>query len=156
MLTTLWKALTLCALAGAAFAQDRTVLESYSFQLGTPSSPTVSAGAEVRFKDRFFGNGTAQSSIKLLEQSSSSTLENRPLLLMMEVKRTVQPDEMVFALLVFGVEIRGWDAAGTEIVSRDLPGFTFGDSASGTWYERIGALPTNLAKLSITFYGNYE
>jgi hypothetical protein len=137
-------------------AKDRTVLESYSFLLGIPGSPNASAGAELHFKDRFVGNGTAQSSVRLLEQSSSSTLTNRPLLLMLDVKRTVRPGEFVFALLVFGVEIRGYDSNGAIIFSRDLPSFTFGDSASGEWYERIPDLPTNLARLSVTFYGNYE
>jgi hypothetical protein len=144
------------AFAITAVAQDRTVLENYSFQLGTPTSNNASAGAELHFKDRFFGNGTARSSIRLLEQSSSSTLTQRPLLLMVEVKRTVQPGEIVFALLTFGVEIRGYDASGAVIFSRDLPGFTFGDSASGQWHESISGLPTNLARLAVTFYGNYE
>jgi hypothetical protein len=150
--------LTLAAglFAMTAAAQNRPVLENYSFQLGTPSSINASAGAELHFKDRFFGNGTAHSSIRLLEQSSSSTLTQRPLLLMLDVKRSVKPGEIVFALLAAGVEIRGYDASGAVIFSRDLPGFTFGDSASGEWHERIASLPTNLARLAVTFYGNYE
>jgi len=143
------------AIAGAA-AQTRPVVESYSFQLGTPSSNNASAGAELRFTDRFFGNGTARASIRLLEQSSSSTLTERPLLLMLDVKRTVKPGEIVFALLVSGVEIRGHDSAGSVVFSHDLPAFSFGDSASGKWQERIPNLPTNLATLSVKFYGNYE
>jgi hypothetical protein len=143
------------SVAGAA-AQSRPVVESYSFQLGTPSSNTVSTGAELRFTDRYMGNGTAQASIRLLEQSSSSTPENRPLLLMLDVKREVKQGEIVFALLVSGVEIRGFDSAGAVIYSRDLPAFSFGDSASGKWHERLAPLPTNIARLSVTFYGNYE
>lgn len=151
------KMLVLCmvTIAGAA-AQNRPVVESYSFQLGTPSSNTVSTGAELHFTDRFLGNGTAQSVIRLLEQSSSSTLTERPLLLMLDVKRTVKPGEIVFALLVSGVEIRGHDSSGAQIFSRDLPAFSFGDSASGKWHERVPNLPTNLARLTVTFYGNYE
>lgn len=157
MLNEMCKAIILCVLAiGGAAAQDRPVLENYSFQLGKPGSVEASTGAELHFKDRFIGNGTASGSIKLLEQSSSSTLAQRPLLLMLEVKRTVKPGEIVFALLVFGVEIRGYDSNDAVVFSRDLPEFSFGDSASGEWYERIPDLPTNLARLAITFYGNYE
>lgn len=150
------KLLILSAVLVSAAAQDRPVLENYSFQLGNPSSPGASTGAELRFSDRFFGNGTARSSIRLLEQSSSSTLADRPLLLMLGVKRDVKPGEVVFALLVAGVQIRGYDSTGAEIFSQDLPAFAFGDSASGEWHERIPNLPTNIARLSVTFYGNYE
>jgi len=155
-LNILFRTLTVCLFVVGAAAQDRPVLESYSFQLGTPSTPSGSTGMEVRAQDRFFGNGTAQSSIRLLEQSSNSSRTDRPLLLMLEVKRMVRPGEVVFALLCNGVEIRGLDASGAVIFSRDLAGFTFGDSSSGEWYERIPDLPTNLTRLSVTFYGNYE
>lgn len=137
-------------------AAEPQVLEGYNFHFGSGNDPGRSSGAELRFHDRFFGNGTARAQISLTEQSSSSTFNNRPLLLSLRVQRQVQPDEVVFALLIFKVEIRGFDSQGAIIFSRDLPGFNFGDSASGHWYERIPNLPTGLARLSISYYGNYE
>jgi hypothetical protein len=141
---------------GRAAAAEATVLEKYSFTLGSTGMAGHSPGAEVRFTDRFFGQGTARSRIVLLEESSSSDLTNRPMLLFLDVDRQVKQDEVVFALLVFRVEIRGYDANGSVVYSRDLPGFRFGDSASGRWYERMAGLPTDLAQLAITFFGNYE
>jgi hypothetical protein len=137
-------------------AAEPQILERYNFHFGATADPGRSSGAELRFHDRYLGNGTADAHITLTAQSSSSTLFNRPLLLSLKVQRQVQPDEVVFALLMFKVEIRGFDSQGTQIFSRDLPGFTFGDSASGLWYERIPNLPTALAQLTVTFHGNYE
>ena len=143
-------------LAGTLLATETTVLERYSFQLGTRSLPGHSQGVELRVNDRFFGNGTARSRLALIEQSSSSNLTNRPMMLQLHVERDVRQDEVVFALLVFRVEIRGYDSQGALAYTKDLPGFTFGDSASGRWYERLAGLPTDLSQLVVTFFGNYE
>lgn len=156
MENTLLKTLTACLLFTGAAAAQEPVLENYSIQLGTTTNPSLSAGADVVLRDRFFGGGTARSRIRLVEQSSSSTIDNRPMLLTLDVNRTVRPGEIVFALLVFRVEIRGHGSDGSLVFTRDLPGFTFGDSASGEWYERIPDLPTRLVRLTVTFTGNYE
>ncbi|MGJ5815237.1 hypothetical protein [Paludibaculum fermentans] len=143
-----------------ASAAENTVLERYTFAMaqagGQTGAKDQSSGGEVRFRDRFFGNGTATSRLTLLEESSSSDRTNRPLLLTLNVDRQVEEGEIVFALLVFRVEVVGRDLDGNVVFQREFPGFRFGDSASGHWYERMGGLPTNLAQLTVTYFGNYE
>lgn len=68
----------------------------------------------------------------------------------------VAEGEVTFALLVFRIEIRGYDYSDTIIYSRDLDGFTFGDSKSGTWTKHLKVLPTSIKYITITFIGNYE
>ena len=68
----------------------------------------------------------------------------------------VRPGEIVFALLCFGIEVRGFDAAGTEVYSKDLDGFTFGDSKGGRATRVLRDLPLSISKLEVTFLGNYE
>jgi hypothetical protein len=142
-------------LAAAAVGANAQVLERYSFQLGTTNAVNQSPGGELRFTDRFFGNGTAQSRIILLEESSSSMVMNRPMMLSLQVRRVVKEGEIVLALLVSRVEIRGYDSSGQLIWLRDMAGFRIGDSSSGRWHERVGGLPTGLAQITVTFYGNY-
>jgi hypothetical protein len=156
---TLFAALALACLAAlpqTASAAANTVLEKYSFALGTTGMAGHSPGAELRSADRFFGGGTARCRIKLLEESSAATLADRPMLLFLDVDRKIADGEIVFALLVFRIEIRGYDVNGSLVFSRDLSGFRFGDSASGRWYERLAGLPTRLTQLTLTFFGNYE
>jgi len=153
---SLLKNLTLItAFAIATAGANAQVLERYSFQLGTANAANQSTGGELRFTDRFFGGGTARSRITLLEESSSSSAFNRPMMLFLEVSREVRPDEIVLGLLVTRVEMRGYNSSGQLVWSRDLPGFRIGDSSAGRWYERAGGLPTGLAQLTVTFYGNY-
>ncbi|QOY86545.1 hypothetical protein [Paludibaculum fermentans] len=147
-------ALMLCP-AGASAAEN-TVLERYTFSIAQAGAKDQSSGGEVRFRDRFFGNGTATSRLNLLEESSSSDRTNRPLMLSLNVDRQVGEGEIVFALLVFRVEVVGRDLDGNIVFQREFPGFQFGDSASGHWHERMGGLPTNLAQLTVTYFGNYE
>lgn len=73
-----------------------------------------------------------------------------------QVWRIVWPGTTVFALLVFRVEIRGVDAQGETVYSRDLDGFTFGDSSSGNWSTNLQDLPAGICRVTITFIGNYE
>ncbi len=77
-------------------------------------------------------------------------------MLFLRVVRDTTETEIVFALLVFRVEIRAHDGGGNLVYTRDLPGFTFRDSAPGRWHERLAGLPTDLSQIEITFYGNYE
>ncbi len=146
----------LLVVSGWLAAADSTLLEQYSFQLGTASATSQSAGAELRFTDRYFGGGTARCRIALIEESSSSNLQSRPMMLFLQVARNVAEGEIVFALLVFLVEIRGYNGGGHLVYTRDLSGFTFRDSAPGRWYERLAGLPTDLNRIEIAFYGNYE
>jgi hypothetical protein len=142
-------------LAGSVLAEP-PVLERYTFHLGWGNNTSSSPGAELRFTDRFFGSGTARSRLTLVEQSSTSDRFHRPMMLFLHVDREVSQDEVVFALLVFRVEIHGYDAQGALVYRQDLPGFTFGDSAPGRWYESLAGVPTGLSQLVVTFFGNYE
>ena len=76
--------------------------------------------------------------------------------LSLKVWRKVAKGEITFALLVFRIEIRGYDYTGTLIYSQDLDGFTFGDSKSGSWSEELKNLPVNIQQIKVTFFGNYE
>ena len=153
-LAALAAAFTLCPQDAAA--AENTGLERYTFSIAQSGMKDQSSGGEVRFRDRFFGNGTATSRLTLLEESSSSDRTNRPMILSLNVDRKVEEGEIVFALLVFRVEVVGRDLDGNIVFQREFPGFRFGDSASGNWYERMGGLPTNLAQLTVTYFGNYE
>ena len=131
------------AAAPPALAQE-TVLERYSF------SPGESADSvRLELFDRSLGNGTAKSRVRLSGSASAGTLALR-------VNRRVAPGEVVFALLVFKVEVRGYDASGATLYSRDLEGFTFGDSRPGRWSQTLADVPSGLARIEVTYYGNYE
>ena len=124
------------------------VLESYSIGQGgdRSSGPDL---FEATLSDKSFGNGTAKSQVKLTGKEANASLS-------LLVYRSVTPGEVVFALLVFKVEIRAYDSAGAPIYMRDLGGFTFGDSQGGVWTQEIEDLPSIAKKVQVTFIGNYE
>lgn len=105
--------------------------------------------ADVKLLSRTFGGGTAGMRIHFLRDPVSVKLS-------LAVWRKVRSGTIAFALLVDRVEIRGRDAEGRLQYARTLPGFTFGDSASGFWKERLSDLPRGIATLSVAFFGNYE
>ena len=137
-------ALFVMALVPGQVSAEDPVLERYSF--GVKQGAT---GSEIRVVDKHLGEGTAKSRIEVSNEGNSKRLS-------LHVWREVKPDEIVFALLVFGIQIRGYDKSGAVTFSEDLPGFTFGDSESGDWGETVGPIPENTVQLKIIFYGNYE
>lgn len=129
------------------FAQE-TTLEKYSVShRGT--SETDPPGFSAKLSDRYFGNGTAKASITFKMRNDSGTLS-------LKVWRKVAKGEITFALLVFSIEIFGYDYSDTLVYSRELDGFTFGDSKSGNWSKQLKDLPANIRQITITFFGNYE
>lgn len=153
LVSVLFLAITLVVSASGvrvAHAQE-PVLEHYVLQVGAQDGD----GTEVALHDRFFGHGTARSRIvftgpeELGNPAGTGTL-------VLRVWRIVEPGEITFALLVFGVEVRGFSADGTTVYERDFRGFTFGDSASGQWRRKLEDLPSTLVRLEVTFTGNYE
>ena len=124
------------------------VLESYSIGQGSGQSSGPDL-YEATLSDRSFGNGTAKSQVKLTSKDANASLS-------LLVYRSVAPGEVLFALLVFKVEIRAYDSVGAPIYMRDLGGFTFGDSQSGVWSQEIDDLPSIAKKVRVTFVGNYE
>jgi hypothetical protein len=122
------------------------VLESYSLARGGTRG---AAGLTAVLFDKNLGNGTATAHIVLTPVGDGSQLS-------IKVMRRVGPGEIAFALLVFRVEIRAYNAERALVYSRDLDGFTFGDSSSGRWFRRLKDLPPSTAELTITFVGNYE
>lgn len=129
------------------FCQE-TTLEEYSVSHGG-TSETNPSGFSAKLFDRYFGNGMAKASVTFKMRDDSGTLS-------LKVWRKVAKGEITFALLVFRVEIRGYDYSDTLIYSQDLDGFTFGDSKSGKWSEELKNLPANIQQITITFFGNYE
>jgi len=129
------------------FCQE-TTLEEYSVSHGG-TSETNPSGFSAKLFDRYFGNGTAKASVTFKMRDDSGTLSLR-------VWRKVAKGEITFALLVFRIEIRGYDYSDTLVYTQDLDGFAFGDSKSGNWAEKLRNLPTNIRQITITFFGNYE
>lgn len=129
------------------FAQE-PVLESYSITHGGDPETTPS-GVKANLFDKFFGGGTAKARVTFNTRDNSSHLS-------LKVWRKVRSGEITFALLVFRIEVRGYDASNELIYSRDLDGFTFGDSSSGQWSQKLQNLPANIQQIRITFTGNYE
>jgi hypothetical protein len=125
---------------------QESVLERYSLAHGGDAG---ASGLTAVLFDENLGNGTATAQIVFTSAGDGSELSLR-------VRRHVRRGEITFALLVFGVEIRAYDTEGVLVYSRDLDGFTFGDSSSGRWFRRLKDLPANVAALTITFVGNYE
>ena len=140
----------LAVLASGACAQD-AVLEHYIIGVGQNSDGT-SAG----LIDRAFGGGTARAGLLLNDTVKGGSIGDLSGVLTMAVKRKVASDEIVFALLCFGIEIRGFDEAGTQVFAKDLPGFTFGDSQPGAYGTKVKKIPTTVARLEVKFLGNYE
>ncbi len=124
------------------------VLESYSITHGGDPETTPS-GVKATLFDKFFGGGTAKARVAFNTKDNSSRLS-------LKVWRKVRSGEITFALLVFRIEVRGYDTMDELIYSRDLDGFTFGDSRSGHWSQKLQDLPANIQQIRITFIGNYE
>jgi hypothetical protein len=136
-------------------------LEHYSLRVGADEA----RGVETLVFDRFFGHGSARASVNFrgpaaLGQGDTSDDQGT---LFLRVWRRVPPGIVTFALLVFRVEIRGYDAQDTLVYARDLahgdpdvPLFSFGDSASGHWSHGFRDLPATVARVDVTFFGNYE
>jgi hypothetical protein len=136
--------LFLLAAASPAPAQE-TVLERYAFEPGENAG-----GVRLELFDRQLGaGGSAKSRIRFSGSDGAATLNLR-------VSRRVAPGELVFALLVFKVEVRGYDASGATIYSRDLDGFTFGDAQSGKWTQTLTGIPAAVTRVEVIYYGNYE
>lgn len=129
------------------FSQE-TTLEEYSVSHGGTSGTNLS-GFSAKLSDKYFGNGTAKASVKFKMRDGPGTLS-------LKVWRKVAKGEITFALLVFRVEIRGYDYSDTLVYSQDFGRFTFGDSKSGSWSEEVKNLPVNIQQMKITFFGNYE
>lgn len=138
-----------CGLANAqeAYGQE-PVLESYILSHG--GRPAARAdGLVIKLSDQYFGNGTAKAQIRLKTKGDSGSL-------FLKVNREVAPGEVTLALLVFRVEVRGYDSAGSVIYSQDLDGFSFRDSRSGEWQELLEDIPVSIQQLKVVFIGNYE
>jgi len=129
-------------------AQEDPVLEQYVIGHGGTQGgdPT---GLVAQLSDKFLGNGSATVLIRFKTKDDASELS-------LKVRRKVKRKDVTFALLVFRVEVRGYDLADTLVFSQDLDGFTFGDSQSGRWSERLDQLPADIQRIEITFIGNYE
>jgi hypothetical protein len=151
------KVLALFALLAVAasplVAQDPEpgALESYVLGVGQNSD-----GVTTALTDKYFGGGTARAAIFYYDRNYRQNPEAESGVLILNVSRFVRPDEIVFALLVFEIEVRGYDAEGTQVYSKDLDGFTFGDSRSGRYSKVLRDLPLAISKLEVTFRGNYE
>ncbi|MDW8342883.1 MAG: hypothetical protein RMM51_00145 [Verrucomicrobiae bacterium] len=145
--------LTLCgsffALSPQVFAQDEEpILDTYLVgQISSTWDRTEGFTAHVR--DPNLGNGTARTELRLQVGQTAATLK-------LQASRRVRPGQIVFALLVDRVEVRVRNLAGEVIAERTLPGFIFGDSASGRWQATLRDLPANTAVVEVTFFGNYE
>jgi hypothetical protein len=127
------------------------ILETYSLGVGQNSD-----GVAVAEYDKYFGGGTARAVVSYFDRSARLDPAATSGVLVLHVSRFVRPGEIVFALLCFGIEVRGFDAAGTEVYSKDLDGFTFGDSKGGRATRILRDLPLTISKLEVTFLGNYE
>ena len=129
------------------FSQE-AILEEYSVGHGGESETSLS-GFSAKLSDKYFGNGTAKASVTFKMKDDS-------VILSLKVRRKVAEGKITFALLVFRIEIRGYDYSDTLVYSRDIDGFTFGDSKSGRWSKQLKDLSTNIQHITITFFGNYE
>jgi len=105
--------------------------------------------ADVKLFSKSFGGGSASMRIQFVRNETSRALH-------LAVWRKVPSGTITFALLVDRVEIRGRNSEGRVVYSKDLPGFVFGDSASGFWKETLTDLPPGIVSLSVAFFGNYE
>jgi hypothetical protein len=139
-------------LTATANAQDeRTILERYTFGVGENADGVGSA-----LRDKYFGGGSAHANLAFFDTTRRQDPAGETGVLLLHVARRVPPDTITFALLCFGVEVRGFDSAGTVVYSKDLPGFTFGDSQSGRFTRALRQIPLGVARLEVTFFGNYE
>lgn len=146
-IVTVLVVISLGFVASHVLAQEQdSVLDSYTLAHGGDSG---ASGLTAVLFDENLGNGTATARIVFAPAGDGSQLSLR-------VRRHVGRGEITFALLVFRVEIRAYDTAGELVYSRNLEGFTFGDSSSGRWFRRLKDLPADIGELTITFVGNYE
>ena len=126
---------------------EEPVLERYVIgHGGDPATTGSSVNAFIH--DDQFSNATAQASTFFHTATGNDVLR-------LKVWRRVASGEIVFALLVSRVEIRGYDQSGKGVYSHDLPDFSFGDSASGNWVRRL-RVPKDVHRWEITYVGNYE
>lgn len=145
-------ALAMLAAGSLAVANaQESILEKYVLGTGQDSD-----GTAIALSDKLFGSGTARAAVAFRDTARSSNATDLSGRLVLNVSRRVPPGQIVFALLCFGVEVRGFDATGEKVFSEDLPGFTFGDSQGGRYTQVLRGIPVNVARLEITFFGNYE
>jgi hypothetical protein len=139
-------------LSATASAQgEQAILERYIFGVGNDSDGT---GAAIR--EKYFGGGDAHASLAFFDTTRRRNPDDETGALLLNVARRVPVGSVSFALLCFGVEVRGFDDAGTLVYTKDLPSFTFGDSQSGRFTRAVRPLPLSVARLEVTFLGNYE
>jgi hypothetical protein len=138
-------------LAVTATAQEQPVLERYTLGVGQNSD-----GVATALRDKHFGGGDARASLAYFDTTRRQDPTGKTGVLFLHVARFVPPGTIAFALLCFGIEVRGFDSADTLVYSQDLPGFTFGDSKSGRFSRVLREIPLSVARLEVTFFGNYE
>ena len=155
-------ALLLCLLVGfgvqcfqpqPVMAQE-PILETYVIRQGGSSAVSSLEGFTAQFKDPGFGGSPGQGTAKSIIRFE--TLADRSKLFLRVYREELPPDTTAFALIVESVKVRGFDFQGRRIYALNLEGFIFGDSSSGNWSRTLSNLPANVARLQITFYGNYE
>lgn len=140
------------ALLLPAYAQQpEPVLEQYTFGMGQNSD-----GISAALHDKSLGRGTAKVTIGFADVSPQRNSNLSKGTVVINVSRKVAKGHVVFALLCDRIEVRGSNAAGEQIYSSDLPGFTFGDSKGGNYHKTLRTLPLAVCTLQITFFGNYE
>jgi len=130
---------------------EEPILERYVLGAGQNSDGVAAAVA-----DKFFGGGTARAAVTFFDTARRQNPDDSSGSLILFVARYVRPDEITFALLCSGVEVRGFDSGGTVVFSKDLPGFTFGDSQGGRYTKVVRSIPLSVSTLKVTFRGNYE
>jgi hypothetical protein len=138
-------------IGAVATAQEQAILEHYTFGVGQNSD-----GVGTALRDKYFSGGDAHARLTFFDTTRRRDPTVKTGVLFLNVARFVPPGTIAFALLCFGVEVRGFDSAGTLVYSQDLPGFTFGDSKSGRFTRVLREIPLSVAKLEVTFFGNYE
>lgn len=124
------------------------VLEEYGLSYGGNSGGS-SPGVYATLFDESFGNGDAKAFLIFGSGAKASSLQ-------LKVWRQLKPETTSFALLVFRVEVRGYDSEGSVVFSKDLRHFSFGDSQSGSWSKSFGRLPPSAVQIKVRFVGNYE
>jgi hypothetical protein len=146
------KASTEMAQAKAVAQRPAVVASAELERAPTPQEPILerhtlepAQNADVKLFSKFFGGGSASLRIHF----TRAALE-------LAVWRKVPSGTITFALLVDRVEVRGRSADGRVVYTKNLPGFVFGDSASGFWKETLTDLPASVSTLSVAFFGNYE
>lgn len=144
--------IAVAALTACAVAQDeQPILERYTFGVGQNADGVGSA-----LRDKYFGGGDAHANLAFFDTTRRQDPNGETGVLLLHVARRVPSGTISFALLCFGIEVRGFDDAGTVVYSKDLPGFTFGDSKSGRFTRVLRQIPLSVARLEVTFFGNYE